>query len=125
MREVLIRGNLSPEWERESAALKIFTIVFPGHMTVSGVMLCSSPAGIVSPPDMTDDSAMDDALADGSCYRLRMSHAFWQSGGFFAGLGRAGSTAGKDARRYAGTMRGTQGESSQIKVKNLKICPII
>jgi hypothetical protein len=73
---------------------------------------------------MTDDSAMDDALADGPCHRLRMSRAFWQSGGFSAGLGRAGSTAGKDARRYAGSMRGNQGESSQIKVQILKICPI-
>jgi len=80
---------------------------------------------------MTDDSAMADALADGLCHRLRMSRAFWRSGGFSAGLGRrrdvatsrrrdalarradgsTGSTAGMDACRYAGSMRGTQGES--------------
>jgi len=36
---------------------------------------------------------MDDALADGTCHRLRMSRTFWQGGDFCAGLGRRRAVA--------------------------------
>jgi hypothetical protein len=41
------------------------TIMFPGHMTDGCVMLCLSPAGIVSQSDMTDYKPMDDGVASG------------------------------------------------------------
>jgi hypothetical protein len=83
---------------------------------------------------MTADSAMDDALADGPCHRLRRSRTFWPGGDFSAGLGRRRAVAalwravqrkhrlyGRHGclplrREAAGSMRGNQGESSQIKV---------
>ena len=39
--------------------------MFPGHMTDGCVMLCLSPAGIVSQSDMTDYKPMDDGVAGG------------------------------------------------------------
>jgi hypothetical protein len=102
------------KWVSAVSISKKVTIVFPGHMTICFHMLYSSRAGVVSQPDMTDDSAMDDGVAGGPCHRLRMSRTFRQSGGFSTGLGRrravrrfgaprsgsAGSTADKDARRH-------------------------
>jgi len=39
---------------RSGSRLKFVAIMFPGHMTVSGVMLCLSLAGLVGRPDMKD-----------------------------------------------------------------------
>jgi len=39
--------------------------IFPGHMTVTGVMLCSSPAGRAGQPDMKNYWQNDDAGVTG------------------------------------------------------------